>query len=498
MKLIKDGKIVETPIYKEVEGITIELSLDQLIGLGYEVVDNILEEQKAYEGGSPIYVDKLSLFLESIKIKDQDGNILPEADGYVPEESLPIVPGYKWVPSFKDGAVVFTQVEDPNAYGTEEKPFLFDAGIRCIPNAYYLYDGVIYQYKGELKYTDTWEDVAEDMTTGGGGDGDFLKSVFKYNIAAPGEEALFYTRMSPAGATGTFSTFPEGSYAKIYDPNGDLENEISVYFPCEFDGNTSKNGFLFNYNFQKAGVYTVEIYSNGGNTNSIGQPGTSYDDNGCANFANFLRGDLNGNKVKALADIVELTFPENTSNIYSAFNTCTAKSCPDIILPSCLRFTDLFDSAQFETIGNVEFTGGFTTLTDAGEYGQGCKMFLNCANLKSVGNVIIGHCESTVEMFKLCGNLESIGVLDVLKDTTFTTNMFAGCTKLADVKIKSLPAAAVTLDLSMCPLNADSIDYMAANVDNGQSTVKFSAATKELANFSTVKDALEAKGYTVV
>lgn len=72
---------------------------------------------------------------------------------------LPFKLGYKWKPAYNGNAFAWELVPDPDAIGTADNPIIWVAGVRLIPNAYYLYQNVRYVYMGaEEGYAgDAWD-----------------------------------------------------------------------------------------------------------------------------------------------------------------------------------------------------------------------------------------------------------------------------------------------------------------------------------------------------
>lgn len=72
---------------------------------------------------------------------------------------LPFKLGYKWQPTYNGNAFVWELVPDPDAIGTADNPIYWTAGVRLLPNAYYLYQNVRYVYVGtdEGYAGDTWD-----------------------------------------------------------------------------------------------------------------------------------------------------------------------------------------------------------------------------------------------------------------------------------------------------------------------------------------------------
>lgn len=499
MKFIKNGIIYEQPIYMLVDGMEIELTYAQLIGMGYSDYDAVMSSQENSYSQDSITFDKMQMFLDSIPTIAPEGSTISEDGSTV--SGLPFELGKKWTAMYDGEKVSVFSIDDENAYGTETNPFMFPAegdsehSIKVMNGAFYIHEGSLFKYNGEVKVTNKWEDVSDDMVDPYAPVEGRLDIVLRYNVDAAGEKVLYYTGVQPKAAAGPYSTFPEGSYAEIYTEEGVLENTIDLYQPLMSEG-------TINYSFLGAGEYTVKIYNANNNANGRVQSGTDYDDTGMSVYPNLFRcgswGVIDGTKT-CLSGIDMLNLPSETTNIGQMFNGCKATGvCPDINLPEALRTTGLFNASQFSEIGNVYLPKANTTLTDQGEWSDGHQMFASNGNLVKVGNVTIGHLGYATQMFYGDGNLEEIGVLDCLKDVLKAENIFAGCTKLAQVSIKSLPTTAgVLIDLSACPINSASIAYMKDNVNNGLATIKFSATTKALENYSECSSALQAKGYTI-
>lgn len=98
--------------------------------------------------------DKLRLMLDSVPV-----NVPETATNDSGMPVLPIKIGYKWQPVYSGMAFGWELVADPDAVGTADNPIIWVAGVRLIPNAYYLYQNVRYVYMGaEERYAgDTWD-----------------------------------------------------------------------------------------------------------------------------------------------------------------------------------------------------------------------------------------------------------------------------------------------------------------------------------------------------
>lgn len=97
--------------------------------------------------------DKLRLMLDSVSVTVPDA---ATDDNGVPV--LPIKIGYKWQPVYSGTAFGWELVADPNAVGTADNPIIWTAGVRLIPNAYYLHDNVRYVYMGDDGFAgDDWD-----------------------------------------------------------------------------------------------------------------------------------------------------------------------------------------------------------------------------------------------------------------------------------------------------------------------------------------------------
>lgn len=347
-------------------------------------------------------------------------------------------------------------------------------------------DNGTYVVKGIDKNTNTYTEKSIDINVAPG------SFTLMYNIPAAGKYQLFYEKVSPTGNENTISVFPQGTIGKLSKVGQTGVVEIELYHET-----TSKADTCFEYEFTVPGVYTLTVDNWVGNTNDPGVHNP--DDLGKGVYAQMLR----GSKIPNLMKVVGFAFPSNTASFYSMFNSCTATGhMPSVMCDCVTRPTDMFDSAKFETIGNVIFKNAWKPQTSGAagsdQAQSAYQMFLACENLKSVGNVILGdYCINTQKMFDGDSKLESIGVLDCLKNATNVSEMFKGCTKLTSVRFASLPNADITLDLTPCPLDADTLTYMAENANSGSATINFSATTKACDNYATVKAALEAKGYTI-
>lgn len=99
--------------------------------------------------------DKLRLMLDSVPVTVPDA---ATNDNGVPV--LPIKIGYKWEPVYSGTAFGWELIADPNAVGTADNPIIWTAGVRLIPNAYYLHDNVRYVYMGDDGFAgDAWAET---------------------------------------------------------------------------------------------------------------------------------------------------------------------------------------------------------------------------------------------------------------------------------------------------------------------------------------------------
>lgn len=304
----------------------------------------------------------------------------------------------------------------------------------------------------------------------------------EYTISQPGEFALWFAQCSPASYKGKVITFPIGSYALVNKPDGTIET-IDICVPLD-------NKSMFKYNGTLAGTYRVTYHITGGN-NMDGIHG-NYNGVGGSCFTSLFRDNCS-----AISKVNYINFPADSTNIWTIFCGCRAKGkAPNVIVPSALRVSQMFNASSFDEIGDVVFENGLTQNQDTGVYGQMATFFNGCVATK-IGNVIVGTCTAATQMFKSCFNLVEVGVFDVLRDCVYTDNIFEGCGKLTTIKVRSLPIANVTVDFSPCPLNADSVKYMAYSVNRGSATIKFSDATKATEGYADYISVLESKGYTI-
>lgn len=161
MKLIKDGVVYETPIYTEVDGKQVELTIPQLFELGYKSYDNEVREiEYELQDQSFDTSDKLSVLLETITVKVPEG--IEDEEGVI---VLPFKLGYKWKPVYdkNTGVITYETVQVPNALGLETNPIMFFDGVTLIPNAFYTYNAMLYVYVGVKGTAGNWESVKDDM-----------------------------------------------------------------------------------------------------------------------------------------------------------------------------------------------------------------------------------------------------------------------------------------------------------------------------------------------
>lgn len=159
MKFIKDGVVYETPITMNIGGLDVELTYEQLFGLGYESYDNKVGMTDSALTKQTATVDKFRLLLDSIEVDYPEGSIV-EGDTV----TLPFRLGYEWRQTLDRQTlrIGFEQVEVVDGIGTvASNPLLFHESVLLVPGAYYSYEGGCYRYVGE----DTKNAGAEpDMT----------------------------------------------------------------------------------------------------------------------------------------------------------------------------------------------------------------------------------------------------------------------------------------------------------------------------------------------
>lgn len=99
--------------------------------------------------------DKLRLLLDSLPV-ETPADVIAGDNG----TELPPKVGYKWQPLYNGSAFGWELVPDPDAVGTADNPVIWVAGVRLIPNAYYLHDDVRYVYTGEIgRAGETWDET---------------------------------------------------------------------------------------------------------------------------------------------------------------------------------------------------------------------------------------------------------------------------------------------------------------------------------------------------
>ena len=116
--------------------------------------DVILAQEEALKPTSQELTreQKLDLMLATIPTNAPEG---------ITGTDLPFKLGCKWQPAYNGNAFVWELVHDPDAIGTADNPIYWTAGVRLIPNAYYMYQNVRYVYVGadEGYAGDTWDDT---------------------------------------------------------------------------------------------------------------------------------------------------------------------------------------------------------------------------------------------------------------------------------------------------------------------------------------------------
>lgn len=151
MDYIKGIEIISTPKLIEIDGVTLELSDEQLRELGYTPIDEVFIAQ----------AEILSSMAPSAEIIKQ--RVMDKLSVTVPSSGLPYMIGFRWDTTIVDDEIRFKLVPDSNGLGTKNNPILFYMYVLLVPNAHYLYDGNIYKYKGAKRSVDNWDDCKDEM-----------------------------------------------------------------------------------------------------------------------------------------------------------------------------------------------------------------------------------------------------------------------------------------------------------------------------------------------
>lgn len=130
-------------------GVIREMTTDEINEMKITAQEAVLQPTTAMLSDD----EKLRLMLDSVPVTVPDA---ATDDNGVPV--LPIKIGYKWQPVYSGTAFGWELVADPNAVGTADNPIIWTAGVRLIPNAYYLHDNVRYVYMGDDGFAgDDWD-----------------------------------------------------------------------------------------------------------------------------------------------------------------------------------------------------------------------------------------------------------------------------------------------------------------------------------------------------
>lgn len=143
MKYYKNGKTIETPYYVVIEGVAVELTSDQLARIGYMTESQMAKKTNETLSGDISISKTRELMSTQIEVEAPEGGVV-KGDTI----EMPFKLGYKWVPSFDNGRVVYTLVPDPNAMGTENNPIIYLLGVTLMPNAFYSIGNKLYVYTG--------------------------------------------------------------------------------------------------------------------------------------------------------------------------------------------------------------------------------------------------------------------------------------------------------------------------------------------------------------
>lgn len=193
---------------------------------------------------------------------------------------------------------------------------------------------------------------------------------------------------------------------------------------------------------------------------------------GCSSLQSFDLRDLSG-----------------LTNASYMFNNCTSLQSLDLGDLSGLTDT----SYMFSGCDNLETIeiGDLPNVTNAN------RMFQNCSNIESITIGDMTNCNNISYMFSGLKKVKSI-TIGSLGSATSTTAAFPTWNTLTDLKISQLPvASSVTLSLTNCPLNIESVRYIAATTGAGACTLQFNSKTKALEGFEDAATILRGKGYTV-
>lgn len=151
MKYIKGIEIIETPKIVEIEGVSLELSDEQLRQMGYTPLDEVVMAQAEILG---------NIIPSAIDIKEK---LIDSMTVVIPEGGLPYKLGYSWEPKIVANNIIFESVRDENAIGTNKAPIIFAEYVLLIPNAFYLYEGNLYVYVGSEGKADDWDSCKDYM-----------------------------------------------------------------------------------------------------------------------------------------------------------------------------------------------------------------------------------------------------------------------------------------------------------------------------------------------
>lgn len=149
IQYIKGKEIITLPKIIEVDGIEIALSDEQLRQLGFKPIDEVVMEQAEILSG-------MAPDAETIRQRIADSLIIKV-------QALPYMIGFTWQTTIVDNEVRFKLVPNQNGLGTPNNPVIFAEYVLLIPNAYYLYEGEVYKYKGLKDKATTWEDIVANM-----------------------------------------------------------------------------------------------------------------------------------------------------------------------------------------------------------------------------------------------------------------------------------------------------------------------------------------------
>lgn len=159
MDYYKNNTVYHSPITTEVDGVSIELTENQLYKVGYLTRSQLLTKiNKKVDQIVNLNASKQEV-LDSIGVQLPSGSEELE-DGFI---RLPFKLGFKWQPRISNDSIAFELVQDEDAVGLENSPILYMLGVKLIPNAFYLIDGKKYVYMGEKGVVDNLEKYMADM-----------------------------------------------------------------------------------------------------------------------------------------------------------------------------------------------------------------------------------------------------------------------------------------------------------------------------------------------